>query len=161
MNRKTRPALSAFFAAVLVFQILANVFPFVTLVQAQEDRTVRVHLETDSIDNDLSLWLWGDVVTLSEAGGNTWPNGSLFSEDKTTDFGYYQDIEILDDAQEIGFVPVYGDGTKYIDADLTAEIHAQVDEIWVSEDGSISYFEPVDFETPTLRVHYENDGVNY
>lgn len=161
MTRKTKPVLSAFFAVVLVFQTLANVFPFVTLVQAQENRTVRVHLETESIENDLSLWLWGDVVTLSEGGGNAWPNGSLFSEEQTTDFGYYQDIEILDDAQEIGFVPVYGDGTKYIDADLTVEIHSQVDEIWVREDGSISYFEPVDFETPTLRVHYKNDDINY
>ncbi|GEK89589.1 pullulanase, extracellular [Alkalibacterium putridalgicola] len=161
MNRKTKPALSAFFAVVLLFQTLANVFPFVTLVQAEESRTVRIHMETESIANDLSLWLWGDVVTPSDADGNTWPNGSLFSKEQTTDFGYYQDVEIIDDAQEVGFVAVYGDGTKYIDADLTAEIHAQVDEIWVSSDGSISYFEPVDFETPTLRVHYLNDAVNY
>ncbi|OJF90294.1 pullulanase [Alkalibacterium sp. 20] len=161
MNRKTKTFFSAFFAVVLLFQTLANVFPFVTLVQAEEARTVRVHLETDSIDNDLSLWLWGDVMTPSDAKGEGWPNGSLFSEEQTTDFGYYQDIEIKDDASTIGFVAVYGDESKYIDEDINVDIHAEVDEIWVRADGSVFYYEPVDFDTPTLRVHYLNDTVNY
>ncbi|GEK91085.1 pullulanase [Alkalibacterium kapii] len=161
MNRKKQSGLSALFAVVLLFQTLANAFPLMKTVQAEEKRSVRIHLETDSIDNDLSLWLFGDVMTPSDANGNAWPNGSKFKEEQSTAFGYYQDIEIKDEAQEIGFVAVYGDGTKYIDADLKAELHDKVDEIWVKKDGSISYFEPVEFNEPTLRIHYKNDDINY
>ncbi|MDZ7836408.1 MAG: pullulanase-associated domain-containing protein [Alkalibacterium sp.] len=161
MNRRTKPLLSAFFAAVLLFQTLANVFPLVTFVQAEEARNLRVHLETDSVENDLSLWLWGDVITPSDANGNAWPNGSLFSEDQQTDFGYYQDIEIKDDAGSVGFVAVYGDQVKYIEENVEFEIHEEVDEVWVRADGSVYYYEPVDFETPTLRIHYSNESVDY
>ncbi|SFC60768.1 pullulanase, extracellular [Alkalibacterium subtropicum] len=161
MNRTKTSVLSAFFAVVLLFQALANVFPFVTSVQAAEARTLRVHLETDTIDNALSLWLWGDVITSSDANGNAWPNGSLFSADQQTDFGYYQDIEIKDDAASIGFVAVYGDEAKYIEEDINIDIHEGVDEVWVREDGSVSYYEPVDFETPTLRIHYLNEDIDY
>src|SRR5690554_19146 len=99
MNRNSRTFFSAFFAVVLLFQAFAGIFPFVSHVQAEETRTVRIHLETQSIDNELSLWLWGDVLQSSEDSGQGWPNGSLFSEEQTTDFGYYQDIEITDDAE--------------------------------------------------------------
>ncbi|GEN50223.1 pullulanase [Alkalibacterium pelagium] len=160
MNRKSSALFSALLVFLLLFQSLANVFPVFTSVSAETERMLRIHLETDQIENDLSLWMWGDVLTES-GDASSWPSGSLFSESDQTDFGYYQDIAIQADAEEIGLIPVFGDETKYIEEDIIIALFPEVEEVWIRADGTVHYYAPVDFETPALRIHYLNDTVNY
>lgn len=79
MKQKFQPLFSAFLVAILVMQSLAQLFPVFQTVRAETERSLRVHLETDTINPGLSLWMWGDVVTESHELGN-WPNGSPFVE---------------------------------------------------------------------------------
>ncbi|WP_051503749.1 pullulanase, partial [Alkalibacterium sp. AK22] len=157
MKTKYYPVFSAFLVVVLLFQSFAQLFPVFQTVSAETERTLRVHLETDSIDNNLSLWLFGDVLNES----TDWPNGSPFSEENQTDFGYYQDIAIEAEATQIGLIPVNASEEKLIEDDVVIDLFEGVEEVWVRADGSVYYYEPVDFDTPTLRVHYLNDSVNY
>ena len=160
MKQKFQTLFSAFLVALLVMQSLAQLFPVFQTVRAETERSLRVHLETDTIDPGLSLWMWGDVLTLSQDAGS-WPNGSLFSEDNQTDFGFYQDVLIQEDAQQINMITVFSDGSRLIEDEINIEVFEELDEVWVRADGSIHLIEPVDFDSPTLRIHFLDDEVNY
>ncbi|MCC5893971.1 MAG: pullulanase [Alkalibacterium sp.] len=161
MNRKSSSFFSAFLVVLMVFQSLASVLPvFSETVNAETERQLRIHLETDSIDNDLSLWIWGDVLRESSETSE-WPSGSAFNEENQTDFGYYQDILIQSDAEEIGLIPVYGDESKFIDEDVIISLFEGVEDVWIREDGSVYYYEPIDFESPTIRLHFYDESEEY
>ncbi|TVP89659.1 MAG: pullulanase [Alkalibacterium sp.] len=104
--------------------------------------------------------MWGDVITPSDSVAD-WPNGSPFVEENQTEFGFYQDIQITEDAEEIGLIPVFSDGSKYIEDNVEIELFSEVEEVWIREDGSVYYYEPIDFDSPTIRVHYYDEEANY
>lgn len=167
MSKKLKPLYSALLIIVLLFQSVAHVFPFFMTASAETERSLRIHLETESIDNNLSLWVWGDVLTLSE-DISEWPNGTVFSEDKQTDYGYYLDIAIEPEAEEIGFLAVNENGDLYLD-DTIVPLDSDTSEIWVSSEGTVSYTHPDESdedpaepeEEAALRVHYFHPDADY
>jgi hypothetical protein len=166
MRKKIKPIYSALLVTVLLFQSLVQLFPMFTTVFAEAERSLRIHLETDSIDNNLSLWLWGDVTNISD-DISEWPNGTVFSEENQTDYGYYLDIDILPEASEIGFQAVDENGDKYIE-DKTFSIELDTEAIWISSEGNVYYEEPTEEETDeqgeneeaTLRIHLETESID-
>ncbi|WP_161878500.1 alpha-amylase family glycosyl hydrolase [Alkalibacterium sp. MB6] len=165
MIKRNHPLLMGLLAALLLFQSLAQVFPVFATVTAATERVLRVHLETDSIDNGLSLWAFGDVLAPSESVGE-WPDGIPFTEEQQTDFGYYIDVELNADAVDVGFVAVYEDESRYIQENIEFQVDSDTNEVWIQRDGSVSFerptnTEPVETEERVIRVHYLNEEANY
>lgn len=124
-----------------------------------EDNHLRIHFDNgDKTIPDLGLWLWGDVATPSDQEGN-WPDGKSFSEDQITDFGPYLDIELTEVPKSIGM------NVLYEDANLLEELKVEIisedmNEVWITEAGEISLYEPVDLDNQ-IRIHYFSENEIY
>ena len=65
---------------------------------------VRVRFYRESTDyTDMGVWFWGDVVTASEKTGG-WPVGATPMTEDFGPLGAYVDIELAQDAKEVGFL---------------------------------------------------------
>ncbi|BAM47868.1 pullulanase [Amphibacillus xylanus] len=166
MIRKTgfNRVLSLSMIFVLLLSTISNALPFSLVLaenneQAISEKQIRIHFQNKELNlDDLRLWYWGDF---SEEPQGNWPNGELFSQDQTTDFGGYVDIGLKDNAKSIGFQVVSTAEVKHVD-DVNLElISSEVDEIWITRDGDVYYYEPIEFEEPTIRVHYLKESGDY
>lgn len=124
-----------------------------------DTNTLRVHYETESNDfSDLGLWVWEDVVSPSE----NWPMGALqFSEGGTTDYGAYVDVELIEGAERVSLLVNNSTGDN-----LTGDINlkllsAEMNEIWLSEEGDVSLIKPVELPENTVRLHYLKEDQAY
>ena len=133
--------------------------PVIPEPEPEPTKTLKVHYQNNDLDlEDLRLWYWGDVA--SEPSGN-WPDGEAFSDSQTTDFGGYVEIGLKEDAMNFGFQVVTLDEIKHVDDTNVEFISPAVDEIWVTHDGEVYYYEPIEFEKPTIRIHYQTDSGVY
>lgn len=165
MNRIT--ALSMIF--VLLLSMLTSALPNPVAYaestdQATEeiaDNHLRIHYDYGDLElEDLALWLWGDVLEDSDDVGD-WPDGEYFTADQTTEFGAYLDIPLVEDAAEINLQVVSSDEETHVD-DLEIElISSDANEIWLTHEGGVYYYQPIEFAEPTLRVHYQRDSGQY
>lgn len=157
----------------LIFALILSIFPNFSLIpeihaetveensSTIEDGHLRVHYDYgDLVLEDLSLWLWGDVADPSANTGE-WPDGESFLQEQGTDFGAYLDIPMKENPSAFGFEIVDADGEKYIESTEIELITPEVDEIWLTHEGEIYYYEPIDFSEPTIRVHYLRDSGQY
>ncbi|RLL43856.1 pullulanase [Oceanobacillus piezotolerans] len=124
--------------------------------------TLRVHYERE--DNDftgLGLWFWGDVEKASEQNGS-WPGGaSAFTENPLTDYGAYVDIKLTEGAETVGMLVNHSNGSN-LTGDIFVDILSpQMNEIWLSEDGKVSLYEPADLGPNKLRIHYKSEEAAY
>ncbi|WP_223292453.1 pullulanase [Salipaludibacillus neizhouensis] len=125
------------------------------------DDSLRVHYETESNDfSDLGLWIWGDVQQPSNS--ENWPLDSMpFSEGGTTDYGAYVDVELIEDATRMNLL-VNNPAGDNLTGDVSLKLLSpDMDEIWLSEEGDVSFIEPVDLPDNTVRVHYEKEDQAY
>ncbi|MBU5595487.1 pullulanase [Amphibacillus sp. MSJ-3] len=171
MARKRRrdriTAISMIF--ILLFSTLSSVLPK-PLVYAEanseststiEENHLRIHYDHDDQEpDDLALWLWGDVAEPSDSKGE-WPNGEFFTADQITDFGAYLDIPMSDDAEVIGLQVVQSNGDKLVDDTEIELLSSEVNEVWLTHDGDVYYYEPIEFDEPTIRVHYQMESDQY
>ncbi|WP_440895019.1 pullulanase [Amphibacillus sp. Q70] len=129
--------------------------------EAIEDNHIRIHYDYGDLElEDLALWLWGDVLEDSDDVGD-WPNGEYFTADQTTEFGAYLDIPLVEDAAEISLQVVSSNEETHVD-DVNIElISPEANEIWLTHEGEVYYYEPIEFDEPTLRVHYQRDSDIY
>ena len=68
------------------------------------DNHLRVRFLRASDDyTDMGVWFWGDVVTASEKTG-AWPAGATEMRPQDGPLGAYVDIELKDQAKEVGFL---------------------------------------------------------
>lgn len=68
------------------------------------DDHIRIRFyRADQAYTDLGLWFWGDVVTPSEKTG-AWPAGATEMTPQEGSLGAYVDIELAEDAKELGFL---------------------------------------------------------
>ncbi|WP_067726837.1 pullulanase [Oceanobacillus damuensis] len=117
--------------------------------------TLRVHYERP--DNDftgLGLWFWGDVETPSDQNGS-WPYGaSPFTDNPRTDYGAYVDIKLSEGAETVGMLVNHSNGSN-VTSDIFVDILApEMNEIWLSEEGQLSVYEPADLGLDKLRINY-------
>ncbi|SDC30062.1 pullulanase, extracellular [Pelagirhabdus alkalitolerans] len=159
---RKRPWYDRWFAVTLVGMLLLSMVasavpPTVTYAEENQDsedsRQLRIHYQQDEVDyDDLYLWLWGDVTTLSEDAGE-WPEGTPFNNEQMTDFVGYVDVEIEEEAEQVSFIAVTDDEDELteVEVDILSE---DMDEVWIEESGNVFYYEPIDFDTPTVRLHF-------
>ncbi|WP_245807649.1 pullulanase [Halobacillus massiliensis] len=90
-------------AALLGFSIFS---PESTKAETGEN-TVRIHYDRDDANyKDWGLWLFEDVAVPSEQSG-PWPTGaSNFSKDQSGGQGAYLDVELKENAKDLGMVVV-------------------------------------------------------
>jgi len=61
------------------------------------------YFQADQTYTDLGVWFWGDVATPSEKSG-AWPAGATEMTPQEGSLGAYADIELAEDAKELGFL---------------------------------------------------------
>ncbi|GEL07932.1 pullulanase [Salisediminibacterium halotolerans] len=169
-KRKQKKRSAMFMTGVMALSVFSSFTPAVTAeVSEEDDETadaaddmaevpeghLRVHYDEGDMDlEELGVWFWGDVVNEPEE----WPNGKWFDDYGTTDFGGYVDVELEDGAEEFGFLINNRDGENITDDDAEVDILAEeMDEVWLTQEEELYYYEPVDLPEDTLRVHFEND----
>ncbi|SHM53339.1 pullulanase [Gracilibacillus kekensis] len=122
---------------------------------------LRIHY--DNGDHDLSeigAWLWGDVTSPSDETGD-WPNGTWFEEGGTDDYGAYIDVSVTEDAETIG-LKINNKAGEDITEDISIDILSdEMNEVWLSTEGNVYYYEPVEFEEEVVRVHFQTDDASY
>ncbi|QGS69772.1 hypothetical protein CV093_20780 [Oceanobacillus sp. 143] len=96
----------------------------------------------------------------SEQKGS-WPNGaSPFTDNPLTDYGAYVDIKLTEAAKTVGMLINNSNGSN-VTPDISVDILSpEMNEIWLSEDGHVSLYEPADLDPNKLRINYlSEDGV--
>ncbi len=126
------------------------------------DNTLRVHYENEENDfSGLGLWVWEDVVTPSEEVDG-WPDGATpFSEGGTTDYGAYVDVDLLEDAERVGMLVNNSNGENITGDVFVNLLSDDMNEVWLSEEGDLFLYEPVDLPENTVRVHYDREDGAY
>ncbi|SES10016.1 pullulanase, extracellular [Gracilibacillus ureilyticus] len=168
MNKKGRKSVIWVMIATMVFSLFTGIAPIGSVKAAEEveadqigENELRIHYDIGNYDlSDIGAWLWGDVVNPSDEVSD-WPNGTWFEEGGTDPYGAYIDVAITENAQNIGLKinNRAGDGlTDDISIDILSE---QMDEVWLTNDGKVYYYEPKDFEENIIRVHFQTDAESY
>lgn len=120
--------------------------------------TLRVHYQrADNSFDNMGLWLWGGVVSPSEAVGS-WPLGATsFTEEQRTSYGAYVDIKLNDESNKVYFLVINkATGVKEADQKEVTLFTPEINEVWIKE-GSDEVFlwEPVNLPENTIRIHYK------
>ncbi|WP_254434229.1 pullulanase [Halobacillus sp. Marseille-Q1614] len=129
-------------AAVLGLSLVPFFSADSTSAEASED-TVRIHYDRED-DNyeDWGLWLFEDVAAPSDQSG-PWPTGaSNFSEQQVGEQGAYMDVELAEEAKNLGLVVV---NTKSGDKDGNDKIFSNVDDyddLYIREGDDTVYTNP-------------------
>ncbi|WP_238343516.1 pullulanase [Gracilibacillus saliphilus] len=163
-NKRTRKPLVLLMVVVMFFSLFTGFAPSQSL-QAEgndsdsiEDGHLRIHYDYADYElNNIGVWLWGDVTTPSDKA-NEWPNGTWFADGGTDEYGAYVDVEIKQDAANIGLVVNNRAGENLTD-DISIDILSeQMNEVWLTTDGQVYFYEPEDLEENVLRVHFATDA---
>lgn len=125
------------------------------------ENTLRIHYQrTDNSYENLGLWLWGDVAAPSE----NWPaGGTSFKASQVTNYGAYVDIELKENANNVGFFVLDTTNGDKDAGDKTLEIFtAELNEVWIKEGSDeVFLYEPVNLPENTVRIHYERNNADY
>ncbi|WP_096185557.1 pullulanase [Evansella halocellulosilytica] len=126
------------------------------------ENTLRVHYErADNDFNGYGLWVWEDVVTPSEEAGS-WPDGATpFTSEQMTDYGAYVDIELIEDASQVGMLVNHTNGENLTGDIFVDLLSSEMNEIWLTENGDVFLYEPVELPENTIRIHYQKDDGHY
>nr|WP_236838913.1 pullulanase [Caldalkalibacillus salinus] len=124
------------------------------------ENTLRVHYQrADGDFSDLGLWVWEDVVTPSEEV-DAWPDGATPFE-QITDDSAYVDVPIVEDASRVGMLVNNSQGDNLSGDIFIDPIYENMNEVWITEEGDISLYEPVELPEDTLRIHYHREDGQY
>ncbi|MFC7322678.1 pullulanase [Halobacillus campisalis] len=139
MKRKSK-YISAIAAAVSL-----SFIPFVSgdLKAEEGEDTVRIHYDrSDQSYNDWGLWLFEDVAMPSDQVG-AWPSGATnFSDEQMGESGAYIDVELAEDAEDIGFVVVNTENENKDGNDKIAGSVDEYDDLYIREGDDTVYTNP-------------------
>ncbi|ADU32027.1 alpha-amylase family glycosyl hydrolase [Evansella cellulosilytica] len=168
LKRKNNRYLAISMIIIMLFTLIPKFSP-TPFVNAEEhegqsdipENHIRVHFESGELEiANIRLWIYGDAATWSEEL-DSWPNGMAFPEGQATDYGPYVDIELIEDPELLEMIVLYED-TELLDSSLKIDIISEnMDEVWISRDGDISLYEPVELEENHIRVHYYSEDGSY
>ncbi|WP_090843816.1 pullulanase [Alkalicoccus daliensis] len=157
-KRKTRRS-ALMMTGVMGLSIFSGFAPAAVAEEEQDsgvdEGSLRVHYDYGDKDvTQLGVWFWGDVAEEP----TDWPDGSWFSDYGTTDFGAYVDIELAEDASSLGLV-INNRGGENVSGDIDIDILAEeMDEVWITQEEQVYYYEPEALEGDTLRVNFQAEG---
>lgn len=120
---------------------------------------LRIHYQNESKDyENLGVWTWNDVASKAE----NWPKGA-FPFSGTDQYGAYVDVELKENAQNVGFLVVNRvSGEKQLDDRNVQLTTPDKNEVWVQQGGDkVLPYEPVDLEENKVRIHYVQEDGNY
>ncbi|MED4083049.1 pullulanase [Halalkalibacterium halodurans] len=150
-----------FMIVLLVLSLFTPIMPMHEANADTEADTLRIHYQrSDQQFENLGLWLWGDVRYPSE----NWPSGGTpFEPEKMTDYGAYVDIELKENAENIGFLVLNtATGDKDGNDKHVQLLSPEMKEIWIKEGSDdVFLYEPVDLPDHTIRIHYERSDQSY
>lgn len=166
--KRIKPLVSLLMVWALLVSTILTALPLSVVAEtgsdappAIEENHLRIHYEhTGTTDEQLYLWSWGDVVENNEGD---WPLGNAFKVSDDASYNMYTDIELKSEANEIGVqvVKAASENEKVVD-DTTIEIIApEMNEVWISAEGDVSLYQPVDFAEPTVRIYYQETEAAY
>jgi secreted pullulanase len=119
----------------------------------------RLHVESLPSEevNQLGLWLWEDVTNPS----TNWPTGAVsVSEFHESEYGYFYDIDVTENAEQIGFLFNHTSGEN-LTGDLFVDIlSSEMNEAWVDAEWNIFAYEPLQEENH-IRVNYTREDQDY
>lgn len=149
----------------MLFSLFAGSIPVYTIQAEEGEKTagniLRIHYDYgDYSVDETGVWLWGDVKEPSETVGE-WPNGTWFEEEHTDSYGTYIDVELTEEAKQIHLVVNNREGANLTD-DITIDILSeQMTSVWLTNEGEVYYYEPVEFEDNIVRIHYQTGEESY
>ncbi|MBT2644600.1 pullulanase [Bacillus sp. ISL-41] len=102
------------------------------------ENTVRVHYVRDNADyENFGLWNWGDVAAPSE----NWPAGAA-SFSGTDRYGAYVDIQLKENAKEIGMITLNRTNSAKDGGDKTFNLLDRYNHVWVRQGDDNVYISP-------------------
>ncbi|KAB8135723.1 pullulanase [Gracilibacillus oryzae] len=168
INKKGKKPVILMMIAIMFFSLFTSIAPIGSVKAAEEveldqiaENEIRIHYDIGDYNfSDIGAWLWGDVTNPSDEVSD-WPNGTWFEEGGTDQYGAYIDVAVNENAQNIGLKinNRAGEGlTDDISIDILSE---QMNEVWLTTDGQVYYYEPKEFEENIIRVHFQTDSESY
>ncbi|QKS72653.1 pullulanase [Paenalkalicoccus suaedae] len=129
--------------------------------EAPEDGHLRVHYDAgDTTVSTLGVWYWNGAKTPTDQLFD-WPGEARFSTDRMTSFGPYYDIELADGAERLDMLVNNNRGDNLTGDVAVNIISPEMNEIWMSADGTYTLAEPVELDDNTVRIHYSREDANY
>ncbi|SEA80375.1 pullulanase, extracellular [Thalassobacillus cyri] len=102
------------------------------------ENTVRIHYDRDNDDyENFGLWNWGDVANPSE----NWPTGAA-SFEGTDRYGAYVDIELTENAKEIGMITLDTTNGNKDGGDKTFNLLDRYNQLWLRQGDDNVYVSP-------------------
>ncbi|MFT9596502.1 pullulanase-associated domain-containing protein, partial [Mesobacillus sp.] len=102
------------------------------------ENTVRVHYVRDNADyENFGLWNWGDVAAPSE----NWPTGAA-SFSGTDRYGAYVDIQLKENAKEIGMITLNKSTQEKDGGDKKFNLLDKYNHVWVKQGDDNVYISP-------------------
>ncbi|MGO1931796.1 MAG: pullulanase-associated domain-containing protein, partial [Ruoffia tabacinasalis] len=110
--------------------------------------------------SSMGLWMWGDVETPSDQLGG-WPNGATnLSEFLESEYGYYLDVAVKDNAQIINYLINTVTGNNVTEDQAVQIAHSDMNQVWINEEYEQHLYEPLENENQ-IRINYEREDDNY
>lgn len=110
--------------------------------------------------SSMGLWMWGDVETPSDQLGG-WPNGATnLSELLESEYGYYLDVAVKDNAQIINYLINTVTGNNVTEDQAVQIAHSDMNQVWIDEAYEQHLYEPLENENQ-IRINYEREDDNY
>ncbi len=153
---------------VVIFLSLFTGFTAIQSAEAEEtdsdtieDGHLRIHYDYADYElADIGVWLWGDVTTPSDQVSE-WHDGTWFEDGGTDGYGAYVDVEIKEEAENIGLL-VHNRAGENLTDDISIDVLSeQMNEVWLTTNGQVYYYEPVELDENVLRVHFTTDEESY
>ena len=130
-------------------------------IPAVPDGHIRIHYNRTNGDYEgYGLWLWNDVANASA----NWPTGATsFDLNQMDSYGVYVDVQLKDNAKNIGFLVLDKNTGNKDGGDKNFIIKApEMHEIWVKQGiDQVWNYEPVQLPENTIRIHYTRNSKNY
>ncbi|TCD46706.1 pullulanase [Streptococcus sp. X16XC17] len=127
---------------------------------------IRMHFKKlpDGHDiNQLGLWTWDDVETISNDKGG-WPNGAdKFAQASQDDYGYYLDVKMHPDRHgKISYLinDLRGSGTNLTENQSFEILSPSKKEVWIYEAFNEYSYEPLS-QKGFIRINYKREDGNY
>ncbi|WP_058308407.1 pullulanase [Gracilibacillus massiliensis] len=165
--KKKKQVLVFFMIGVMFLSLFSGIAPLpdVSAEQSEleevEEGFLRIHYDHgDNDTSEIGAWLWGDVTTPSDETSD-WPNGTWFEEGGIDDYGVYIDVPLEEGAETVGLKinnRAGDDVTNDISIDILAD---EMKEVWLSSEGIVYYYKPIEFEENIVRVHFQTDEASH
>ncbi|TLQ40020.1 pullulanase [Ruoffia tabacinasalis] len=110
--------------------------------------------------SSMGLWMWGDVETPSDQLGG-WPNGATnLSEFLESEYGYYLDVAVKDNAQIINYLINTVTGNNVTEDQAVQIAHSDMNQVWINEEYEQHLYEPLENDS-LIRINYEREDGDY